>query len=200
MEEAQQAAEAAKSKALEEAQAEGEREKERALSDRSSELKKEFDSKIAALHRANEDAMGKLRAEHEQAAKEAASRESKLTDELAGANEALANLHKQKEEGEASRDAQISMMQADLTSVTGERDDLRQKVEERDARVITMEAELASNKEDLASALSALESTQARLEKAQQKWTEDSASLEGAKDALAAALAKIEEAEKRPIE
>ena len=41
-----------------------EREKERALSDRSSELKKEFDSKIAALHRANEDAMGKLRAEH----------------------------------------------------------------------------------------------------------------------------------------
>jgi DNA-binding response OmpR family regulator/chromosome segregation ATPase len=198
--EAKQAVQAQLAEAVEAARAAATGERERALAEREKELKSEFDAKIVALHRANEDAMNKLRAEHEQGAREAEEQQARLTSELASANEALANLHKQKEESEAARDAKIASLESELNERTAQRDEARRLAEQHDAKLLSLEAELASSREEVAAASATLSATQARLDKALSKWNEDRASLEMAKDALAAALEKIEEAEQRSIE
>ncbi len=62
------------------------------MQSREVELKKELDSKMAALHRANEDAMNKLKAEHAQSLVEAeeaaAARQAEREAELSAAHAA----------------------------------------------------------------------------------------------------------------
>ena len=134
--------------ALEEAQRQAELQKTEALRQREAELKAEHDSKMAALHRANEESLGKLRAEQEQASQEASEaaaralreREEELKAELA---QRVSELTQQKEAAEASRDAKIASLEADLDRLTQERDSARAAGLEREEANASLQAEVA---------------------------------------------------------
>jgi len=221
-----EASDAEKATALAAAAEQAEQERAQAVSRREGELKKEHDSKLAALHRANEDAMGRLRAEHAQvladsekaAAERQAASEAKMTsehegvvkelqgahdvtkDELSRTKTAFEILQNDKTEGEATRDARIASLEGDLANRTRELDATKSTLEERDASLAATQANLAATRQELSEATAALGAEQGKMEKARTKWTEDRASLERAKDALAAALAQLDDVEGRSLE
>lgn len=212
--------------ALAEAAERAEKDRLHAVSTREGELKKEHDSKLAALHRANEDAMNRLKAEQAQtladaekaAAARAADEEAKRTreheavvkeheaaaelvrDELSRTSAALEIVQNAKAEGEASRDARIASLESDLAERALGIDAAKSTLEEREASLAATAANLAATRQELIEARAESEAEQARTSKARAKWAEDRSSLERAKDALAAALAQLDEIENRPLE
>jgi CheY-like chemotaxis protein len=226
--EAEQAAETGKAQAVEQARAEAAAARDRQLADREAELRHEFDLKLSGLRRAQEDALGKLKAEHEQAMQESGATKRALENELDRNRAEIAQLRRDKERGESTRDARIAGLEqelaertgerdaahhageeqarnvagleTDLKERTGERDAAQQALEERDQKIAGLESELARARQETSDVRRELEQESARLGRARSKWAEDRASLERAKDALAAALSRIEEPEGRPLE
>jgi CheY-like chemotaxis protein len=215
-----------KTNALAEAAERAEKDRLHAVSTREVELKKEHDSKLAALHRANEDAMNRLKAEHAQvladaekaSAARAAEEEAKrareheavvkeheaagelVRDELSRTSAALEIVQNAKAEGEASRDARIASLESDLAERARTIDAAKSTLEEREASLSATAANLAATHQELIEARAENEAEQVRASKAKAKWAEDRSSLERAKDALAAALAQLDEIENRPLE
>jgi len=119
-----------------------------ALSAREAALKAEHDGKMAALHRANEESLAKLRAEQEQAMKEAtdeaaqrlAARERELG---AALDSKVAELTGQREASEAARDARIAALEGDLSTRTGERDRAETRASEQEQRAQSLQASLS---------------------------------------------------------
>ncbi len=206
----------AQEEALAAAAEEAGRAQEQALAARAVELKHEHDSKMAALHRANEEALAKLRAQHElalkdglqRAADQLSAREVELRGEHQAALEqqqkeheaALATLQGQKEASEAERDARIASLESELSTRTEERDAANSTIEQRNQRIERLEAELATTRAELVETRDLLQSESTKLASARNKWQADSVSLRSAKEALAQAVAQLEEAEARPIE
>jgi len=126
---------------------------------------------------------------------------------LAAARTALSELEAARQQGDAERDARISGLEGDKSTLSGERDALlgeKASLSEHLAQATDknhgLEASLRELGERMAQAESALAAQSAASMKAHDKWSQDRASLERAKDALAAALIQIEEAESRPID
>jgi CheY-like chemotaxis protein len=168
------------------------------------EMKAEHDSKLAALHRANEESLRKLRAEHEQASEEA---EQKAADRLAARERELGEerevaLAAQKSALDAERaqvDAVLLATQSDLATRTSERDADRATIAERDRKVEELEARVASQRAELVELGDKLELESTRLKKALEKWAADEASLRTAKTALETAAQELGQALSRPI-
>lgn len=225
-EEAKAAAEQDKARELAEAAERATKEREQAVQTREAELKREQDAKLAALHRANEEAMNRLKAEHSQnmaeAEKAAAARHAEELSKLAGEHDAkvaeleaghaetqdklraaessLEQLAEEKAQGEATRDGRIAALEKDVGEKGRDIEAAKRTIEELDAKLAAAEANLAATREELRDALSSLGSERSKNDKAKAKWTGDRASLERAKDALAAALAQLDEIEGRPLE
>src|SRR6185503_13162494 len=120
--------------------------------EREAALKKEHDSRLAALHRANEDAMSRLKAEHaqlmEEASTAAASTLEALRDSLTKEHDAnlgslkgaLDTLAEAKSQGEASRDARIASLSSDLEAAATERDRAKDALSEKEASLAGAEA------------------------------------------------------------
>lgn len=231
--EAEKAAEAAKAAAeqekelaLAEARERAVKEREQAVAAREAELRREQDSKLAALHRANEEALNRLKAEHAQTLADAeraaaarleqeiasitAAHDAKLAESeaaheatrgrLQSTESALEKLGEEKAQGEATRDARIAALEKEVGEKDRDIDAAKRTVEELDARLAAAEANLAATREELREALATLGAERAKNEKAREKWTGDRGSLERAKDALAAALAQLDEIESRPLD
>ncbi|HWZ89863.1 MAG TPA: response regulator [Polyangiaceae bacterium] len=125
-----------------------------AVQAREAELKREFDNKLASLHRANEDAMNRLRAEHTQdmtdaeaaALKALADREAELGEQHAGA---LGALRSEKEQAEAGRDAKIASLEAELNSRTEELASAHDSITAKDRAYGDLEANLVTTGDEL---------------------------------------------------
>jgi DNA-binding response OmpR family regulator len=192
--------EAALSAAAEEAR----KVREAAISAREVELKAEQDSKMAALHRANEESLRKLRAEHMQAAEEAAqaaeerlsARQRELSDEkeaaLLAQKEALLA---ERATVEKERDA----LSQELEIRTQERDADRATVLERDNKIQELEVGIASARAEVIELRDKLEAESGKLQRAREKWGADEANLRVAKDALEGAATALSEALARPM-
>jgi CheY-like chemotaxis protein len=209
-------------KLLADAAANSTKEREAAVRAREEQLHLEHDEKLAAVNRANDDALGRLKAEHAQM----------LADEDRASLERIQELEtKLVLKHEAAMNEQIaahSATRSELVDVNNELDALREQKRQADIRIASLENDISERNNELYSTQSTLrereaslgaatsniaalggELTQhqtqlaaerARIEKAVAKWAEDKASLERAKDALAAALAQMDEIEGRPIE
>lgn len=226
VEDAVAAADQQKELELSEARELAKKEREQAVATREGELKKEQDSKLAALHRANEEAMNRLKAEHSQALVEAdkaatarlESERGKLLgehdakvaeleaahgetqDKLRSAESSLEQLTEEKAQSDASRDARIAALEKESGEKGRDIEAAKRTIEELDARLAAAEANLAATRQELQEAIASLGSERSKTDKAKSKWTGDKASIERAKDALAAALAQLDEIESRPLE
>jgi CheY-like chemotaxis protein len=202
------------------------KEREQAVAARELELQQEHDARIGALLRANEDALGRLKAEHsqmladeernalariqelegklvqqhEKAMNEQLAAHAATQSELVDVNTALDTLKEQKAQGESARDRRIASLENDIVERTNELYSTQATLREREASLGSATSTLASLGQELAEAQTALGNERARLEKALSKWIEDRASLERAKDAMAAALAQMDEIEGRVLE
>lgn len=217
------AAEEAQSKAVLEAIAETEEralgEKERALvqaaeeanqaraaavAAREAELKAEQDSRLAALHRANEESLRKLRAEHDHNTEEA---ERAATERLAArerelAEEKVAALSEQKEADEArilQIDAERAALASDLQTRTEERDRHQATIGERERKIEELEAGVASLRAEVVELGDKLTAESGRLTQARDKWAQDEAALRTSVEALKAAMGEVEAALDRPM-
>lgn len=201
--------------ALSAAAAEARQTQELALLAREKELRGEHDSKMAALHRANEESMRKLRAEHEQALAEAAeeaadklaAREAALRAEKEGALAELEAQHRQqmadaaqaRAAAEAERDARINSLDLDLAKRTDERDAARQTILDREGRIAQLEADLAATRADLIEARERLALLEGQLTQARSKWSADSQALDQALESLGAVIEGLQQARTRPM-
>jgi CheY-like chemotaxis protein len=130
-----------------------------AVAERETELKREHDSRLAALHRGNEDAMNKLRAEHAQAIGEATEIRENLESDLMATRAVLETKHNEleqlradKESGDAARDARIAALGSDLQQRSEELSNARDTIESREGRIAAIERELAETSHELAEA------------------------------------------------
>ena len=183
---------------------EAKKDRAEAVRAREVEMKAEHDSKLAALHRANEESLRKLRAEHEQAKEEA---------EQAGADRLAARERELSEEREAALSAQKSALAAERAEVegelatalselsmrTGERDADRATIAERDRKVEELEARVASQRAELVEFGDKLDIESMRLKNALEKWASDETNLRAAKEALETAAGELGQALGRPI-
>jgi len=202
------------------------RDRDQAVQARELDLRREQDAKLAALHRANEDALNRIRAEHTQAiADEKKAGEAALADqesryareheavvkeheaghqatknELAQVTATLEDVRREKAEAESQRDARIESLTNDLAARTGELEAEKRLLEERSAELDAARATLGATRQELSEAQAALATEQGKTARASSKWTEDRASLERAKDALAAALAQLDDIDGRPLD
>lgn len=226
LEDAKAAADQQKELELAEAREQAKKDRDQAVETREGELKKEHDSKLAALHRANGEALNRLKAEHAQAMVEAekastarfegektkilGEHDAKVAeleaahgetlDKLRSAEGSLEQLTEEKAQSEASRDARIAALEKESSEKGRDIEAAKRTIEELDARLAAAEANLAATREELRDSIASLGNERAKTEKANAKWTGDKASLERAKDALAAALAQLDEIESRPLE
>lgn len=175
-----------------------------AISAREVEMKAEQDSKLAALHRANEESLRKLRAEHEQATEEAsqaaadllAARERELSDEKEAA------LSAQKSALDAERadiESKLTAVQNELETRTGERDADRATIVDRERQIEVLEARVASQRAEVVELGDKLEYETNKLKGAREKWAADEANLRTAKDAFEAAANELNEVLGRPM-
>jgi CheY-like chemotaxis protein len=211
---------------LADAAANSTREKEDAVRAREAELRQEHEGRTDAVHRAHDDAIGRLKAEHTQmlADEDKASltriqdlenslnvkHETELNQqlmaltaarsELADVVNELAALKEQKAQGDASRDARITSLEHDVTERTNELYSTQGTLRERETSLGAATANLAALGQELTDLQNQVVAERARVDKAHAKWTEDRASLERAKDAMAAALAQMDEIEGRVLE
>lgn len=180
------------------------REREAAVSARAVELKAEHDGKMAALHRANEESMRKLRAEHvydkEQEQNAAAERLAARERELyAERDAALAELAAQKAAAEQERDRRISELESLLATRTSERDADRTTILQREGTIAQLEASAAALRAELSDVTEQLSGESHLLTLAREKWQQDSGSIQSARDTLTQALALLEQAQQRPM-
>lgn len=180
---------AEQAQALEEAEIAAEQARLDAVSTREAELKKESDSRMAALHRANEDAMNKLKAEQVQTLREAdeaaaqrlAEREAELHGELgtvvaqmteahdstkatlSATRQELSDLGTAKEDGEARRDAQIAALTGDLQQRREELEGALKTVDERDAKIVELEGDLGETRGALTDANRTIQDRDAKI-------------------------------------
>lgn len=180
------------------------REREAAVSARAVELKAEHDGKMAALHRANEESMRKLRAEHvydkEQEQNAAAERLAARERELyAERDAALAELAAQKAAAEQERDQRISELESLLATRTSERDADRTTILQREGTIAQLEASAAALRAELSDVTEQLSGESHLLTLAREKWQQDSGSIQSARDTLTQALALLEQAQQRPM-
>lgn len=180
------------------------REREAAVSARAVESKAEHDGKMAALHRANEESMRKLRAEHaydkEQEQNAAAERLSSRERELfADKDSALAELGAQKAAAEQERDQRILELESTLATRNNERDADRTTIAAREGMIAQLEASAAAMQAELAEVTEHLQGESHLLTLARDKWIQDSGSIQSARDTLAQALALLEQAQQRPM-
>lgn len=180
------------------------REREAAVSARAVELKAEHDGKMAALHRANEESMRKLRAEHvydkEQEQNAAAERLAARERELyAERDAALAELAAQKAAAEQERDQRISELESLLATRTLERDADRTTILQREGTIAQLEASAAALRAELSDVTEQLSGESHLLTLAREKWQQDSGSIQSARDTLTQALALLEQAQQRPM-
>jgi CheY-like chemotaxis protein len=213
-------------KLLADAAANSTKEREQAVSAREAELRNEHDTKIAALHRANDDAMGRMKAEHTQmladedkasleriqdletrlvlrhdaAMNQETSAHASTRSSLADVTTQLESLRDEKARDDAGRDARIRSLENDIAERNNELYSTQATLRERETSLGAATSNLAALGADLTQTQTALAAERGRVEKAVAKWAEDKASLERAKDALAAALAQMDEIEGRPIE
>lgn len=201
--------------ALSAAAAEARQTQELAIVAREKELRGEHDSKMAALHRANEESMRKLRAEHDQALAEAAEeaadrlaareaalmgeKEAALADQEARHQEQTAQAAKARAAAEAERDARINSLDLDLAKRTDERDAARQTTLEREGRIAQLEADLAATRADLIEARERLALLEGQLAQARSKWGADSAALDQALESLGDVVEGLKQARARPM-
>jgi len=201
--------------ALSAAAAEARQSRELAVLAREKELRGEHDSKMAALHRANEESMRKLRAEHDQALAEAAqeaqdvlaAREAALRAEKEGALSDLEAKHQglaaqaaaARAAAEAERDARINSLELDLAKRTDERDAARRTILDREGRIAQLEADLAATRADLTESRERLAVVEGQLGLARSKWGADSAALDQALASLDEVLQGLREARARPM-
>lgn len=176
---AQAEAQAAHERELDQLKAQTEQEQQKVIAAREAELQAEHSAHSAALNRAHDEALAKVRAEFEQALKDAELRDERKRNDLA------AQLSEQHQTELAGRDARIGALEGDLAG--------------REQRMKQLESELSSAKKDIETGQEQLAALAGRLDSAREKWTNDRTSLERAKDALAAALAQIEETEAREL-
>jgi CheY-like chemotaxis protein len=166
-------------RALADVRREHEQKQSEALAAREAELKREHDAKLTALHRGGEEALAKLRAEHEQALAEAevaaerklsereaelvTEHEKLLAKEAADHSAALMALVDQKQASEATRDARIAALEAELAARSGERDEARQLLEQQSQRASSLEGELQQRTNERDSAALTLQERDARI-------------------------------------
>ncbi len=180
------------------------RARDEAVAAREVEMKAEQDSKLAALHRANEESLRKLRAEHEQASEEAAqaaadqlaARERELGDEKEAALAAQKSaLSAERAEVEQKLSAAVN----ELETRTSERDAARDTIVQRDRKIEELEARVASQRAEVVELGDKLGAETEKLEKARAKWSADEANLRAAKEAFETAAQAVSEALGRPI-
>ncbi len=212
---AQEAAAADKEQALIAAAEDANKARTAAVSARELELRAEHDSKLAALHRANEDSLRKLRAEHEHQAEQAAqaaaaqlaARESELEQEKQGALAAQATenearyqeLAEQKRVTEEQRDARILELQNELHHRTRERDEHADTIAQREQKNQELEAALAGYQAREAELNEQLRETSELLQRARSKWSDDLTGIRSAQEALTDALAELKKTQNRPM-
>jgi hypothetical protein len=173
--------------------------REAAVAAREGELKAEQDSKLAALHRANEESLRKLRAEHEQATEEAAqaaaarlaAREAELAEER---SLALADQKSQDEARLAQVEGARAALESELQIRTDERDRHFATIGERDQKIEELEAGLASRRAEVVELGDKLAAESDRLSRAREKWSADEVALRAAKEAFEKASAEVEAA------
>lgn len=186
-----------------------------ALRGRETELRAEQDAKLAALHRAQEDALRKLRAEHGQVLDEAklsaqsafAARERELQSEAAqslaaaeaAAQERYAELEEAKRGSEAERDARLAQTRGELDARTEELETARRAIYELNGRISLLEAELASVRSESRELAERLSNETMKLGHAHEKWQADQSALHQAKQALAQVLDLIGSTETRTL-
>jgi len=201
--------------ALSAAAAESRQSQELAVLAREKELRGEHDSKMAALHRANEESMRKLRAEHDQALSEAAKeaadalaareaalradKESALSDLEARHQGQAAAAAEERAAAESARDARISSLEIDLAKRIEERDGARRTIQDREGRIAQLEADLAATRADLTEARERIDLVEGQLGQARSKWSADSAALDQALSSLDAVLTELKAARARPM-
>ena len=219
-------AQAEAGKLLTDAAANSAKEREQAVLAREAELKDEHETRVAALQRANEDAMQRLKAEHTQlladedraalqriqdletslvlkheaAMNEQVAAHAATRSELVDVTSQLDSLKTEKSQGDAARDARIASLENDISERNNELYSTQTTLRERETSLGAATSNLAALGGELTATQNALGTERARIERALAKWSEDRASLERAKDALAAALAQMDEIEGRPIE
>ncbi len=193
-----------KERALIDAAAVAKREQEQALAARGVELKAEHDAKLAALHRANEESLRKLRAEHaydkeqeQQAAK--AHLEARERELLAEKDAALSDLGAQKLAAEQERDQTIAELTATLAERERERDSARDTIVDREGTIAQLEAKVAALMAEITELTERLHAESALLGQAREKWNMDAGAIQVARQALDQALAQLEQAQARPM-
>jgi chromosome segregation ATPase len=159
---------------LAEQKAEAEKVHAETLAAREAALKSETDSKLASLHRSQQDELQRLRAETE-------AKESALKDDLAKATARGDDFEKQ------------------TTSLTAVRATLEGQLGAAASKAIALEEELGALRDELDETRKNLVRESSRATRSLAKWDADKASLERAKDALAVALSQLDEAEARQI-
>jgi DNA-binding response OmpR family regulator/DNA repair exonuclease SbcCD ATPase subunit len=153
-----------------------------AVQAREAELKREFDAKLASLHRANEDAMNRLRAEHTQDMTDAeaaavaflADREAELGEQHTNA---LGLLRAEKEQSEAARDAKIAALEAELNSRTEELAAAHDSITAKDKAYGDLEANLLTTGDELESARTELDVRAARIKTLEGELSQSQTSL-----------------------
>lgn len=186
-----------------------------ALRSRETELRAEQDAKLAALHRAQEDALRKLRAEHTQVLDEAQAaaqnalgvRERELQNEAAqslaaaeaAAEARYAELEEARRASEAERDARLAQTRGELDARSEELETARRGIYELNGRISLLEAELASVRSEARELTDRLANESMKLSRAHEKWQADQAALNQAKDSLAQVLELIGSTETRTL-
>ncbi len=154
-----------------------------AIRARETELKREHDSRLASLHRANEDAMNRLRAEHTQDMTDAevAARRflADREEELGQAHEgALEQLRGEKEQSEALRDARHAAVIGDLiTTHEAARAQFTEKQSAAEAEVNARTQELAAAHDSITAKDRAFEDLEANLLTTSEELSEVRATL-----------------------
>ena len=145
-----------------------------AIGTRESELKSETDTKLASLHRSQQDELQRLRTDAE-------GKETALQNELARAKAQI------EEQGRSMADlgARTSALETQLGAAA--------------SKAAALEEELGTLRGELDETRKNLVRESSRATRAMAKWEADRASLERAKDALAVALSQLDEAEARQI-
>ena len=145
-----------------------------ALAAREAELRSETETKLASLHRSQQDELARLGSEAE-------GRENALKGSVSDTKQELAGVERRLEEVNVSRTA----LESQLGSAA--------------SKAAALEEELAALRGELDDTRKDLVRESSRATRALAKWEADKASLERAKDALAVALSQLDEAEARQI-
>jgi len=171
-----------------------------AVQARETELKREHEGKLASLHRANEDAMNRLRAEHTQDMSDAAAAAEKVLADreaelIARHGQALLQLRTEKEQSEAARDTKIASLEAELDARTEELAAAHDSITAKDKAYGDLEANLVTTGEELAAAQAELDVRSARIKVLEGELSQSQTSLASTERILEDREAKLAQSE-----